>query len=561
LKTFTDFQIDTKGKTFGQIKTLCSECSHTRTKKHEPCLSVDLDRGLWNCHNCGWNGSLNNDHKPSFKAQPENSQQYPRPKYFWPQELPEKIYNFLVDERNIPEHVLTRNKIGFENGWIQFPFIKTGEVVNIKSRSLGKQFKQVPGAEKIVYGYDDISNEMTLIVEGELDKLALEAAGYPNSISVPDGAPAPGTKNYSNKFSFLDNCGDRMNEVKHFVIAVDTDEPGKILEQELARRLGLGRCSRIVWPEGVKDANECLINFGPEKIKQVIESAIPFPVEGIYWVNDLDVESLYDCGLAPGLDTGWLSLDRLFTISQESGELTVVTGIPGHGKSEFLDALIINLANNEGWNIGIFSPENYPLEGHVAKLMEKYIGKPFREGFKSRMSKDELRSAQNWLNDHFSFLMPDEKNLSVDAVLDLSKTLVYRRGIKALILDPWNEIDHSRPNGITETEYISSCLTKVRRFARNHLCHVFLVAHPYKMQKGGNGKYTCPTPYDISGSAHWRNKADNCLAVWRDISPENPSFEIEIHVQKVKKKHIGRLGIAILRYEYSTGRYFDIENP
>ena len=177
------------------------------------------------------------------------------------------------------------------------------------------------------------------------------------------------------------------------------------------------------------------------------------------------------------------------------------------------------------------------------------------------MTKEELISAQNWLNEHFSFLMPDENNLSVDAVLDLAKTLVYRRGIKALIVDPWSELDHSRPNGLTETEYISQSLTKIRRFARNQFCQVFLVAHPYKMQKGGDGKYPCPTPYDISGSAHWRNKADNCLAVWRDPSPENQSFETQVHVQKIKKKHIGNLGVAKLSYEYSTGRYLDKGNP
>ena len=558
MKTFHELEIDTKSRSSGQIKTLCPECSHKRKKKYDTCLSVDLDGGVWNCHNCGWKGGLNANQNYQRNAQPVKEKIYRKPKYEWSKELPEKAYNYLVDERAISESVIQRNKVGFEKGVFKFPFIKNGEVVNVKSRTLDKKFWQEEGADKTFYGYDDINNDLTIITEGELDKLAMEVAGFPNSVSVPDGAPSVGTKNYSNKFDFLDNCEGRLNEVKQFIIAVDNDEPGKLLEEELARRLGWGRCSRVVWPEGCKDPNEVLIKHGPDAIKKVIESAIPFPVEGVYWVDDIDMDTLYERGLQPGLETGWDSLDRHYSISQESGELHIVTGIPGHGKSEFLDALMINLAKAEGWNIGLFSPENFPLEYHASKLLEKYVGKPFSEGFSTRMTREELQEARNWLNDHFSFLMPDENDLTITAILDLAKTLVYRRGMKCLIIDPWNEVDHSRPSAMTETEYISQSLTKIRRFARTSNCHVFVVAHPFKMQKLDGKTYPCPTPYDISGSAHWRNKADNCLAVWRDVSPENETFEVEIHVQKIRKKHIGRLGMVKLKYEYSTGRYQEI---
>ena len=558
MKTFHELEIDTKSRVSGQIKTLCPECSHKRKKKYDTCLSVDLDGGVWNCHNCGWKGGLNAHQNYQRNAQPVKENIYRKPNYEWPKELPEIAYNYLVDERAIPKDILQRNKISFEKGAFKFPFNKNGEVVNIKSRTLDKKFWQEEGAEKIFYGYDDIDNEITIITEGEIDKLSMETAGFINSVSVPDGAPSVGTKSYSNKFNFLDDCEGRLNEVKQFIIAVDNDEPGRLLEEDLARRLGWGRCSRVVWPEGCKDANEVLIKHGSDAIKKAIKDAIPFPVEGVYWVKDLDIETLYERGLQPGLETGWSSLDRHYSLSQESGELHIVTGIPGHGKSEFLDALMVNLAKGEGWNIGLFSPENFPLEYHSSKLMEKYIGKPFSEGFKTRMDREELESAIKWLNDHFSFLMPNENDLTVPAILELAKTLVYRRGMKCLIIDPWNEVDHSRPNGMTETEYISRSLTQIRRFARTNNCHVFVVAHPFKMTKQDGKSYPCPTPYDISGSAHWRNKADNCLAVWRDVSPENETFEVEIHVQKIRKKHIGRLGMVKLKYEYSTGRYQEI---
>ena len=219
MKTWIDFLIDTKGRSSGQVKTLCPKCSHQRKKKYDTCLSVDLYQGVWNCHNCGWTGGLNANENYQRKAQSMSEKTYRKPNYEWPSELPEKAYNFLVDERGIPEHILQRNKIGFEGGVFKFPFIKNGEVVNIKSRTMDKKFWQEEEAEKVFYGYDDINNEVTVITEGEFDKLAMEVGGFPNSVSVPDGAPSVGTKNYSSKFDFLDTCEGRLNEVKQFILA------------------------------------------------------------------------------------------------------------------------------------------------------------------------------------------------------------------------------------------------------------------------------------------------------------------------------------------------------
>lgn len=146
--------------------------------------------------------------------------------------------------------------------------------------------------------------------------------------------------------------------------------------------------------------------------------------------------------------------------------------------------------------------------------------------------------------------------MTVDGVLKLAKALVFRKGIRGLVIDPWNELDHSRPSNLSETEYISQALTKIRRFARTHEVHVWLVAHPTKLPKQTDGKYPVPTPYDVSGSANWRNKADNCLTVWRDLS-EPHSREVQIHVQKIRFKEVGQIGMARLNYDILTGRYRD----
>jgi twinkle protein len=179
--------------------------------------------------------------------------------------------------------------------------------------------------------------------------------------------------------------------------------------------------------------------------------------------------------------------------------------------------------------------------------------KPERE----MISSDELDDTIDWLNEKFAFILPEEP--AVDCILNLAKVLVFRKGIRGLVIDPWNELEHSRPPNLTETEYISQALSRIRSFARTHDVHVWVVAHPTKLQKDRNGEYPVPTPYDISGSAHWRNKADNCLCVWRDLGDKNNRV-VEVHIQKVRFSDIGRAGEAAeLIYHLPTGKYFDVE--
>jgi twinkle protein len=200
--------------------------------------------------------------------------------------------------------------------------------------------------------------------------------------------------------------------------------------------------------------------------------------------------------------------------------------------------------------------ENFPLQRHFAKLAEKYVRLPFLSSRQmEKMPERELHNAIEWAKDHFYFLAPEDDDLSVDGVLRLAKVLVFRHGIQGLIIDPWNELDHSWASGDSETRYISSMLTKIRRFARNHGLHVWVVAHPTKLQKKANGEYPVPTPYDISGSSHWRNKADNAIAVHRPNMTDWKDPKVEVHIQKIRFKEIGKVGNAVLKYDYLTGRY------
>jgi twinkle protein len=563
MTTWEALGIDTHGKTNGEHATTCPRCSPYRKKKQAPCLSVNLDKGLYHCNHCEWSGSLRSgdESAPALQGLPRA---YRLPSY-QPPPTPEATMIDWFAKRGIPRSIVERRQVSTgmiympadeaEVRAIQFPYFRDGQCVNIKYRDSHKHFRMVGGAERLLYGWDDVQGESVVICEGELDAMAIELAGYSSVVSVPDGAPAPGTKHYASKFDFLAGAERLLAPLRTIVLAVDSDAPGKTLAAELARRLGAERCLTVLWPAGCKDANEVLLRHGVDMLRDCLDRARPCPVQGIQTPGLLSdaVEALY-FGAAPrGVSTGWLELDKFYTV--RPGEVTIVTGIPSHGKSAWVSALAINLAQAHGWGITLFSPENAPMERYAAMLVSLWTGKPFWG--EQRVSVEDMRRGLHCLDQHISFLMPDNDSPTLDRLLELARIQVYRHGIKGLVLDPWNEIDFVRPAGQTETEYVSACLSKIRRFAMLHGVHVWVVAHPTKLQKAERGKYEGqyppPTPYDIAGSAHFRNKADNCVTIWRDVDANDN--HVTIYVQKVRFLTVGKPGECALIYEPSCGRF------
>jgi twinkle protein len=268
-----------------------------------------------------------------------------------------------------------------------------------------------------------------------------------------------------------------------------------------------------------------------------------------------ELHALWNAGMPSGALTGWPSVDRHYTVAE--GMVTVLTGWPGSGKSEWLDALLINLAR-QGWHTAIFSPENQPLNLHASKLLEKVVGKPFGRGPTERIAQLEIDAALDQIDGWFRFIAaPEGGGLSAKAVLETAEAwLKSHPGKRGLVIDPWNELEHWRPHGLSETEYISQTLSHVRNWARSRRVHVWLVAHPQKVARE-NGKLPIPRPDMISGSQHWWNKADMAVTIYRDMEQPDRQ-EIDVYVMKVRFKHLGRPGCVQLRYDRVTGRYHEI---
>jgi len=535
----------------GDLKQVCPACAPTRSNPRDKSLSVNAD-GAYYCHHCQIKGRIGGDPNGygTPLGRPTAPKVYTQPPPIVPAPTQDKLRAFF-DGRGIPPAVVARNGITLgEDGGIKFPYYRNGDLVNVKTRYPGKHFAMSAGAELIFYGLDDCTAaQQVVIVEGEMDKLALEVAGITAVLSVPNGA-STGSMGYM-------ASGEALFARCHSVIiAVDHDPKGLELETELARRIGHERCYRVRWPLPHKDANEVLQAHGPEALRRMLADAEAFPMAGITEAKDV-LQAMIDArnlGAFKGASTGWPSLDRLFTV--KTGEFTVISGVPGSGKGELTENLLLHLAATQGWPFAIFSPENYPRHRLFSKLCGKAMGKPFNPGPTPCVTDDELTTwMTDWAQHHVVAITPEEPTL--DAILDTARKLVFRNGIKMLMIDPWNQITHAYPKGLTETLYISQAITALSSFARTNDVHVFVVAHPTKLYRDKDGAYQPPEPYDIAGSAHWYNKADNILTIVRD--KDNDTAPVEVRVQKIRYDDNGRLGKATLSFDFITKRYTEVQ--
>jgi twinkle protein len=597
----------------GQHREMCPQCDGGSSGERS--LAVRIEPGgrqaVYVCHRatCEWSGAADLDFVPgkgksssrntTSTANKNNNNNnnnnnqrtllkkpnLPKPedlKRLGPGALDEsaKPWAKMIEERGISLEVAERNSVAVQTVFspiegkhvdaLVFPYIRDGQIVNAKYRGPNKSFWQVKGAEKVLYGLDDcIDSEEIIIVEGEFDKLAFEEAGYTNVVSVPDGAPGkvkegdvPNPED-DKKYEYLWNCRAQLDTVKRFIIATDSDGPGKALAEELARRLGKERCFTVNWPEGCKDANETLQSGGIELIRDSISSAEGFPLRGLFKFADFsgDIEQYFNMDAGSelrGVSTGWRSVDKHYRVVP--GELTVVTGVPNSGKSEWVDALMANLAVQHGWTFALCSLENKVHE-HARKLVEKYVGEPWFDTTSyakgsQRMNPQTMKRGMRWLNDHFVLIRHEDDELpSVDWILGLARAAVLRHGIRGLLIDPYNELDHKRPTGQTETEYVSQMLTRIKRFAQHYDVHVWFVAHPRQLH---NWKGEMPGLYDISGSAHFINKCDNGIVIHRNRDEKMGSLrEVTVNLAKVRNKVAGSIGDPKLEYNVRNGRYED----
>lgn len=552
MANFENFNIKVPYGSTGNIKAICPACTpHNRKPEHRNSkdLSVNITEGIWNCHNCGWKGTIREKTEKTYSRPVEVNLPMSQRAIDWFKSR--GIKESTLKAFAISEKMEFMPQEGKEVNCILFPYRRNGEWINVKYRSASKKFKLTKDAELIMFNMDAIQGKKKVIItEGEIDAMTVHEVGFFDVCSVPNGASKG-----SNRLDYLDNSWLAFTDAEEIIIATDKDEPGFALKNELARRLGKERCKDIVYPDDCKDLNEVLIKHGNNRVWECIKGAKSFPVDGVYRLNDFmaELDNVYEHGFTPGVKIGYSEFDNFFNFS--TGQLTLLTGVPNSGKSAFLDQILIRLAEKHNWRIGVNSFENQPITRHAGNLAACYTGQSFYG--KDKMNVQKYNKAKEFLYDHFYWFKMKDEDLSLDGILSRAKQLVKAYGINALVIDPYNYMEHKRPFGVTETEYISQILTTLSNFCKDYDVHTFLVAHPTKIKKSPITKdFEVPTLYDVAGSAHFFNKADNGITVYR----ERATNIVTVYIQKVRFFFNGKLGNCNFNYNVYTGQYTQVTN-
>ena len=537
----------------GASQGTCPLCSSDRQPKNQKaqCASYDWERGLGTCHNCDTSFQLH-----TYQRKGASERVYVRPDAIEQFNDVSTNVETWFGTRGISKKTLQDLQVTEGQEWmpqtskmentIQFNYFMGDQLINVKYRDGRKNFKLYKGAEKVFYNINSIVGyDECIIVEGEMDVLALHEAGIKNVISVPNGA----TLN-SNNLDYLDNCIDYFEDKTKVILAVDADEPGQALKQEFIRRLGAEVCYTVDFAD-CKDSNDYLIEHGADALRSAIHAAKQVPLEGVSTLYDIqdELKDFVKNGFKPGFQVGLKNFDEIF--STYTGQFITVTGIPSSGKSDFVDQMCVGYNTNYGWKTAFASPENAPTYLHAHKLMRKVWQDMPSPG---DIDGEQWNKVADHVNDNFFFI--DMERYTLDHVLRKGAELVKRKGIKCLVIDPFNKVRDVNCKTEDVNRYTMEYLTKIEVFAKKYDVLVFIVAHPTKMYKGSDGKIEEPTMYNIKGGGEWYDASYHGLLVHRDYDTKT----VKAKVLKVKFQNLGENGAeAFFKWEPRSGCFIPNE--
>jgi twinkle protein len=507
-----------------QQKHLCPQCSHTRSKDHEKCLSINIQTGDYNCKHCGWSGSIHSKYtvvEPFGKPLSDDAYE----KFFAHRGITKKV----VDDLGVTYGMKFMPQTGKKEVAIAYPYNFKGRLSNYKFRDLEKNFRGISGARSCPFNYDNalqrLLNKTTkrlYITEGEPDTICYEMMSK-ESISVPNGANLN-----TNNLDWIEDIFDELIKIPKLEIclAVDNDEAGKKLRMDLRDRLVNHFIITYVDFGEFKDANDYFKAKGNLDL-----TPIELKKPSIFKIKDSleEIKYFQTHGYPKGKSI--MGINKLLT--QHRKEFTLMTGIPNHGKTSFTLNWASEHAIMHNEKVGIISLEKSPLITST-RLVEITSRKEITKigGFEIDLHLDQLNT---------NVIISRPKTLTEDSLFQEMEYLVGKYGVSLLILDPYSHVRLKQGD-----DQIADFLIRFSDSAKDLDCHNLMVAHPKKMDKH-QGKYVVPKPYDISGSHHFYNVPDNILSFYNNDS------EFELHVQKVREHYVGEPGIAYFKGYKESG--------
>ena len=364
------------------ISTICPFCNDSRGTRDAKSFSINTENGAYQCFHCGAKGYL----KSRYDEGQRNVVVGQNKGYVVPKPIGQErvgVYSKgLLDyfaSRGISETTLKIAKITQEKMYsgkrqkevacIGFNFFDKQELVNVKKRTRDKEFQLVTGAKNIPYNINSLSEEQYLsgeqrygiITEGEMDALTYIECGLNHVVSVPNGA--------NSNLGWLDDyIESHFDPLEVIYVSSDSDKKGVELRDELLRRFGKDRCRVVEYPKPCKDINEVLMQYGKDAVKQCFDNAVEYKPDGVNELLDVEQELdyLFLNGFQKGCTIGIESFDEI--ISFKTGLLTIVTGVPSHGKALDLET---PLPSPNGWiKMGDIKvgDELYDKDGNICKV-------------------------------------------------------------------------------------------------------------------------------------------------------------------------------------------------
>lgn len=447
-----------------------------------------------------------------------------------------------------------RSVVDHGMNWLAVPYVENGKTINHKYRVISDKTKQRmdSGAPLTLLNHDclldqSLDSQPLIITEGEWDFLATLTAGKRRVVSVPNGAPkeASDDKKLTEgaRYEWFWRHEATLRRVKKVILAVDGDEPGKALAADLCRLFGPERCMFVTYPDHCKDPNDVALHHGHQALLEMLDAAKPYPIKGLYRASDIPEQPQYTC-----YPTGVKEVDELFQVVPRT--FTVMTGYAGQGKTSFLMWLIANLIRRQvSVTIASFETDVKPI--FVRKLKAALI----LAGEYSQHSQDDDQWAMALIEKHVHFILnnvgDDDQSLGVEEVLDLARASVIQSGSRLLLVDPWNEMDHKRQSGESETDYTGRAIRMFKRFAKENDMAVWIIAHPSKPFQG-KGAATLPGLYDISGSANWANKADYGIVIQ---AKDREYWTTTVACTKVRMGLPGKIGKIVVQFDPYKSSY------
>jgi twinkle protein len=302
---------------------------------------------------------------------------------------------------------------------------------------------------------------------------------------------------------------------------------------------------------------------GHDKLKALLGSAKEIRMEGIFTADDVRAQlmHMWTYGLPKGTTTHYPSIDKIW--KWRLAEVNTVTGFAGDGKSTLLNVNLPTVkAVKEGWKFGLFIPENLPPEEFFEEVIHCYVGKTTDQDYPAfRMTEEEYLEGIEFVNKYFFLVFPEAKQ-TLDEIFERFDYLVRKHGINAIIIDPYNSIEHLMRRGETIDQYVTRFMSLLRRFAQKRNVAIILVCHQNPPdKKAPNGRdYPEPDKYRIKNGGSFADRTDNLLSVHRPTrfsDPKNPLVIVRSHKLKKKKLLMADTDYVELEYHWQSNRYLD----